>query len=301
MPTGLDTVYEELKRLQLEGVDRVFIDDSTIELLIPKEPQVKSPAPITDPIDLQSAVNSGTEPKPQSKTKAPARKAPTPASTLPEAPTIDLPNGDASTQMQWLQEHVEQSNICKQQLRTDEHIVFGNGSLNADIFFCGEAPSEEEAKAGQPFLGKPGELLTKILKAMGLSREAVYMTNIMKWRPKHNKPYGNRPPTQAEMDYCRPFLKAQIEIVQPKVIIGLGNATVPGMLGPDPNRKAANMRGTWQSFEGFPLIFTYQPSYLLFNDTPKTKRIAWEDMLKAMEKIGLPISDKQRGYFLPKQ
>jgi DNA polymerase len=135
---------------------------------------------------------------------------------------------------------------------------------------------------------------------MGLKRDAVYMTNIMKWRPKHHKPYGNRPPTQEEMEYCLPFLKAQIQIVQPKVIIGLGNSTVPGLLGPNPDRTMASMRGTWQSFEGIPLIFTYHPSYLLFNDTMKTKRAAWEDMLKAMEKVGLPISAKQKGYFLPK-
>jgi DNA polymerase len=135
---------------------------------------------------------------------------------------------------------------------------------------------------------------------MGLDRESVYMTNILKWRPEHDKPYGNRPPTQEEMNFCLPYLKAQIEIVQPKVIIGLGNATVPGLLGPDPSRKMASMRGTWQTFEGTPLIFTFQPAYLLFNDTMKTKRMAWEDMLKAMEKAGLPISEKQKGFFLPK-
>ena len=88
--------------------------------------------------------------------------------------------------------------------------------------------------------------------------------------------------------------------MQPKVIIALGNATVPGLLGPSPNRKMATLRGTWQSFAGTPLLFTFQPSYLLLNDTMKTKRMAWEDMLKAMEKVGLPISAKQRSYFLPK-
>lgn len=300
MPTGLDAVYEELKRLQLEGMDRVFIEDSTMALLTPAP---EAPQPIAPPepaIDLQAAVNSGREPGVPAPKVTPRKKAPPTVAPIPQAPTINLPDGDAATQMQWLKEQVESSTTCKEQLRQDEQLVFGDGSLDADIFYCGEAPGEDEAELGSPFQGEPGKLLTKILGAMGLSRDAVYMTNIMKWRPKHNKPYGNRPPTQEEIEYCLPYLKAQIEIVKPKVIIALGNATVPGLLGADANQKIATIRGTWKSFEGTPLIFTYQPSYLLFNDTPKTKRLAWEDMLQAMEKVGLPISDKQRGYFLPK-
>lgn len=303
MSIGLDAVYEELKRLQLEGMDRVFIEDSTMALLTPIAapiaPPIAPPAPV---IDLQAAMNSGHKPTSEPTPKAaPRKKKAIPTTTpLPNAPTIELPEGVAATQMQWLKEQVENSPVCNEHLRKSEKVVFGEGALDADIFYCGEAPGEEEAEVGSPFQGKSGELLTKILGAMGLSRKAVYMTNIMKWRPEHDKPYGNRPPTQEEMNFCLPYLKAQIEIVKPKVIIGLGNAAVPGLLGADPGRKMASIRGTWQTFEGIPLIFTFQPSYLLFNDTMKTKRMAWEDMLKAMEKVGLPISEKQQGYFLPK-
>ena len=300
MSTGLDAVYEELKRLQLEGMDRVFIEDSTIALLIPGPLASQPVAPPAQAIDLQAAVNSGSEVNLPEPKVAPRKKALATAAPFPGAPTINLPGGDAATQMQWLKKQVESSTTCKEQLRQDEKIVFGNGALDADIFYCGEAPGEDEAELGSPFQGEPGKLLTKILGAMGLSREAVYMTNIMKWRPKHNKPYGNRPPTQGEMEFCLPYLKAQIEIVKPKVIIALGNATVPGLLGADSQHKIATIRGTLKSFEGTPLIFTYQPSYLLFNNTPKSKRLAWEDMLQAMEQVGLPISDKQRSYFLPK-
>jgi uracil-DNA glycosylase family 4 len=304
MSTGLDAVYEELKRLQLGGMERVFIQDSTLALLTPAKPPVApaaaTPAGATPAIDLQAAVQSGAKPEAAAPTRAPQKTAVAKRTALPEAPTITLPDGDASSRMQWLKEQVETAPVCREHLRTNEQIVFGQGAVDADIFYCGDAPGEEEAASGTPFVGKSGVLLSKILKAMGLDRESVYMTNIMKWRPEHHKPYGNRPPTQAEMDFCLPYLKAQIEIVQPKVIIGLGNATVPGLLGPNPNRKMAAIRGTWQSFEGTPLIFTFQPSYLLFNDTMKTKRMAWEDMLKAMEKIGLPISEKQHSYFLPK-
>jgi DNA polymerase len=300
MSTGLDAVYEELKRLQLEGMDRVFIEDRTMALLTPAPAPTPPAAAPVQAIDLQSAVNSGHKPSAPVPKVAPRKKTPPITIPLPEAPTIKLPDGDASTRMQWLEEQVKNSPVCNEHLRKNEKVVFGSGAIDADIFYCGEAPSEEEAEVGSPFQGESGELLSKILGAMGLSREAVYMTNILKWRPEHDKPYGNRPPTQEEMEFCLPYLKAQIEIVQPKVIIGLGNATVPGLLGPDPNRKMATIRGSWQSFGDIPLIFTFQPSYLLFNDTMKTKRMAWEDMLKAMEKIGLPISEKQRGYFLPK-
>jgi DNA polymerase len=300
MSTGLDAVYEEIKRLKLEGMDRVFIADSTMALLTP----VATPSPPRSvnnsaaKIDLQAAVNSGPKPpvpEPQFNKRTPATK-----TTVPSVPPIiQLPDGDATTQMQWLEAQVKASKFIKQQIREDDHIVFGSGVLDADVLYCGEAPNEEEAKRGKPFQGESGELLTKILRAMGLSREAVYMTNILKWRPQHDKPYGNRPPTQKEMDYCLPYLKAQIEIIQPKVIIGLGNATILGLLSAEPNHKMAAIRGHWQEFEGIPLIFTFQPSYLLFNDTMKTKRMVWEDMLKVMKKIDLPISDKQLGYFLP--
>lgn len=302
MSTGLDAVYEELKRLQLEGMDRVFIEDRTMALLTPTPPVATAPAPTpAQPIDLQSAIDSSPKPTRPEPKISPQKRATEPTRSLPDTPTIELPAGDASSQMQWLKEQISNSPTCNELLRKDEQIVFGSGALDADVFYCGEAPGEEEAEVGRPFQGEAGKLLDKILSAMGLNREAVYMTNVLKWRPQHNKPYGNRPPTQEEMEYCLPYLKAQIAIVRPKVIIGLGNATVPGLLGPDPNRKMASIRGTWQTFEGIPLIFTFQPSYLLFNDTMKTKRMAWEDMLKAMEKIDLPVSEKQRGYFLPKQ
>ena len=97
-----------------------------------------------------------------------------------------------------------------------------------------------------------------------------------------------------------PYLKAQIEIVQPKVIVALGNTAVTGLLGHDPNRKLGQVRGHWHEFDGTPMMISFHPSYLLRNDTMKTKRMAWEDMLKVMEQVGMPINEKQQGYFLPK-
>ena len=113
--------------------------------------------------------------------------------------------------------------VCKEHLIDDGKIVFGNGSPQADVLFCGEAPNADEAQAGEASAGKSGQLLTKIISAMGLSSENVFITNIVKWRPEHDKPYGNRPPTLEEMRFCLPYLKAQIKIIQPKVIVALGN------------------------------------------------------------------------------
>lgn len=132
---------------------------------------------------------------------------------------------------------------------------------------------------------------------MGLKREDVYISNIMNWRPEVSTPFGNRPPTQEEMTFCLPYLKAQLEIVQPKVIVALGATAVNGLLGANKNRKMGDVRGQWFEFQNLPLMITFHPSYLLRNDTLRTKRLVWEDMLKVMERLNLSISNKQRAFF----
>lgn len=303
---AVQAIHTELKRLQSEGIDRVFLDDDTLRLI--KQPKEDAPPLRAAPQKLNSALASlGTE----SSAAQPVAKS-TPTATQPtaapshikplpdQAPAIELPNGDAATRMAWLRERVEGCETCKEHLSEFGKIVFGEGNPEADIFFCGEAPGADEEKKGEPFVGAAGQLLTKIIGAMGLKRDDVYIGNILKWRPEHDKPYGNRPPTLEEMNFCLPYLKAQIEIVQPKVIVALGNTAVTGLLGHDPNRRLGQVRGQWHEFDGTPLMISFHPSYLLRNDTMKTKRMAWEDMLKVMEKVGMPINEKQQGYFLPK-
>jgi len=301
----MEAIANELRRLQREGVDRVFVEDDTMRLLAPRKetrsaPEVASaspPAPRADLGDLRELVKDGPK-KEAAPAKAAAKKSEAPP--LPDAPVIELPSGDAATRLDWLRERVLGCDVCQAKLNEGGKIVFGTGSPEADIFFCGEAPGADEELAGEPFVGKAGQLLTKIISAMGLSRESVYIANILKWRPQHDKPYGNRPPTEDEMRYCLPYLRAQIEIIRPKVIVALGSSAVAGLLGPDPDRKLGKVRGTWASFGETPVIITFHPSYLLRNGTLKTKRMAWEDMLQVMEKCGLDISEKQRGFFLPK-
>jgi len=176
-------------------------------------------------------------------------------------------------------------------------VVFGVGNVNADIMFVGEAPGADEDVQGEPFVGAAGQLLTKIIQATGQSRDTVYIANILKCRPDMppGAP-GNRKPTTDEMKTCIPYLLEQIQIIRPKVIIALGATAVEGLFGkPIPITK---QRGTWMTFRDIPVMPTFHPAYLLRNQAPSEKRKVWEDMLAVMERVGLPISEKQRGYFL---
>lgn len=287
MHVGLSLIRQELKRLQAEGVDHVYVGDSTLEQMI----QASADRPATKSKQATVGDLSSVPIQPvDAKKKNP----------FPAAPVLQLPEGSQSEQMQWLRQTVLDCPTCREHSGATGKVVFGEGAVEADLFFCGDAPGEDEARSGRPFVDKAGELLEKIISAMGLPRDQVYMANIMKWRPEHDKPFGNRSPTAEEMSFCLPYLQAQIKIVQPKVLIALGNTAISGLLGPDPARRMGAIRGTWQTLEGTPLMATYHPSYLLRRDDSATKRQAWEDMLEVMEKVGLPISQRQRAYFLPK-
>lgn len=217
--------------------------------------------------------------------------------TFPPPPELKLPEGTPERRLQWLREQLMTCAESLSHVAADNQLVFGKGNPQADLFFVGEAPGAEEAACGEPFVGPAGELLDKMIKAMGLQRDHVYIANILTWRPEHDKPTGNRPPTLKEMEFCLPYLKAQIEIVSPKVLVALGNSAVNGLLGPDPKRRLTEIRGHWHTFADVPLMVTFHPAYLLQNNTNRTKRMAWEDLLAVMERLKMPISERQRGYF----
>lgn len=189
--------------------------------------------------------------------------------------------------------------VCNAHVKPGKKVVFGIGNLSAKIFFCGEAPGADEEIQGVPFVGRAGQLLTKIISAMGLKREEVYIGNIMNWRPEMPTSRGNRPPTSEEMAYCLPYLEAQIAIVRPQVVVALGKTAVNGLLGEDPNRKMGAIRGKWSKFGESDLMITYHPSFLLqYGNNNTMKRLVWEDMMAVMERVGIPVSEKQRNYFL---
>ena len=185
---------------------------------------------------------------------------------------------------------------CGHLAKSRKNVVFGVGSIDAELMFVGEAPGADEDAQGEPFVGAAGQLLTKIIQAMGLTRQTVYIANILKCRPDTpGQSYGNRKPTLEEMQTCIPYLQAQIDLIKPKVMVALGGTATEGLLGLGGIMK---LRGNWQTYRGIPVMPTYHPSYLLRNQAPTEKRRVWEDMMQVMEKIGLPISEKQRGYFL---
>jgi DNA polymerase len=187
---------------------------------------------------------------------------------------------------------------CAHLAAARKNVVFGVGDTSARLMFIGEAPGSDEDEQGEPFVGKAGQLLTRILKAMGLSRQSVFIANILKCRPDTpGQASGNRKPTPQEMATCIPYLHRQIDLIGPQVIVALGATALEGLLGKT-DVGITRLRGHWRVFRGIPLMPTYHPAYLLRNQSQREKRKVWEDMLEVMAKLGLPISDKQRNYFL---
>lgn len=196
-----------------------------------------------------------------------------------------------------LRERVLPCRKCEHLANSRQTVVFGVGSARAELMFVGEAPGADEDAQGEPFVGKAGQLLTRIIQTMGLSRETVYIANILKCRPDTpGQTSGNRKPTPGEMVTCLPYLIEQIDIIQPKVLVALGVTAIEGLIGK--TEGISRLRGRWLEFRGTPLMPTYHPAYLLRNQAPSEKRKVWEDMLQVMERLGLPISEKQRGFFL---
>jgi DNA polymerase len=163
------------------------------------------------------------------------------------------------------------------------NIVFGVGSPRASLMFIGEGPGYDEDRQGIPFVGAAGKLLTRIIEAMQLSREAVYIANIVKCRPP-----GNRNPQQDEVAACLPFLKRQIESVRPQWICVLGKVAAQTLL--DTQAPISSMRGRWHEFNGIPVMPTYHPAYLLRN--PDGKKAVWSDMQLVMKAMGIRLNKK---------
>jgi uracil-DNA glycosylase len=186
---------------------------------------------------------------------------------------------------------------CPNLAGSRKNVVFGVGDIHSALMFVGEAPGADEDQQGEPFVGAAGQLLTRIIKTMGFGRENVYIANILKCRPDTpGQMSGNRKPTADEMKTCLPYLLEQINLIRPKVIVALGATAIEGLLGKTDG--IGKLRGRFQVFRDIPLMPTFHPAYLLRNQALSEKRKVWEDMLQVMEKLNLPITEKQRGYFL---
>jgi len=158
--------------------------------------------------------------------------------------------------------------------KTRTNLVFGVGNSMAKLMFAGEAPGRDEDLQGEPFVGRAGQLLTKIIEAIGMKRSDVYIANVLKCRPP-----GNRNPLPEEIDLCMPYLIKQIEIIQPKVLCALGTFAAQTLL----STKAAvgTLRGKFHEYKGIPMMVTYHPAYLLRNPNDKAK--VWDDMKKVRD------------------
>ncbi|NKB23335.1 MAG: uracil-DNA glycosylase [Kiritimatiellae bacterium] len=169
--------------------------------------------------------------------------------------------------------------LCETRNRT----VPGQGNPSSDIMFIGEGPGADEDRQGLAFVGRAGKLLTKIIDAMGYTRDQVFIGNIVKCRPP-----GNRTPLPEEMKACMPYLKEQIALLKPKAIVCLGATAVKGLF--DPKIGITKLRGQWMSFEGIDTMPTYHPAYLLRN--PSKKADVWADMKTVLERLGRPVPEK---------
>lgn len=169
---------------------------------------------------------------------------------------------------------------CGELSRCRHSVVFGVGSPHAEIMFVGEAPGRDEDMQGEPFVGRAGELLTKIIAAMGFKREDVYIANVLKCRPPEN-----RTPFPDEVTNCLPYLLSQIELIKPKMIVALGATAVRALL--DVQIGITKMRGHWYTFRDIPIMPTFHPAYLLRN--PAAKKEVWDDMKAVLEKLGRQV------------
>jgi DNA polymerase len=271
--SALDHVHTTLAELREHGVELRASAASLARLAATPTSAVPAPAPLPAP-------------SPVVETR--------PLSRPPAAPV-----GAKAEQLAALRGPVLACTLCPHLVKSRTQVVFGVGNPEAEVMFVGEAPGEDEDLQGEPFVGKAGQLLTKIIVAMGFNREEVYIANVLKCRPDMPAgESGNRKPKPAEMQTCLPYLRQQIDIIQPRALVALGATAMEGLLGA--SEPMAKLRGRWHDFHGIPLMATYHPAYLLRNQSLTEKRKVWEDMLLVLERLEKPISDKQRGYFLSK-
>ncbi len=297
MSRPVDVLLEFLDAEQTRGVTHVHLDEGAREGLR----------------EVYNKVKSGGTP---TASKAVANPRPTAPARTPEAvkiPLEDVPEAFASApaalsiegsskaeQLASLRQQAENWKPATSLGTLRDVMVFATGNPDARVMLVGEAPGYQEEREREPFVGPAGQKLNDILKAMGLPRDEVYISNIVKFRPATpRQTTNNRKPTPEEMAACLPFVRAEIGIVKPECVVALGGTAAEGLLGLAGS--VTSMRGPWHDFEGMPVRVTYHPSYLLQSGGGNSvKRQVWEDMLAVMEKLALPISEKQRGYFLPK-
>lgn len=264
--------------------------------------EASSPVPIPSPVAAAPRVRTSEAvgvAKPAAAVEVPVRvRATAPErDPVPEPPVLELPKGDRAGRWAALRAHLEACPEARRRRAKSAPPLVGHGSLEPDVLFVGEHPDEHEEAGEGPFSGPAGELLSKALRAMGLAPDRVHVTHVVRWRPLLPSRLGSRPPTAREIAYCLPYLRAQVEILAPKVVVAMGGVSLNALADADSPLRITQERGVWREVLGVPLLPTYLPSYLLRNPSSKVKREFWEDLLSVMGRLGLPISERQRGFY----
>ena len=263
----LKEIFFQTKRLisacEEMGLEPPMLPVGALDFM--EKPVTKNPALPSEP--------SGTSRKADPEISALEIPAPETQTIKPASPSFDS--------LEDLRAHMGDCRRCDLH-NGRKHMVFGEGNPKARLVFVGEGPGVDEDREGRPFVGKSGQLLTRIIEnGMGITRDMVYICNVVKCHPP-----GNRDPKPDEIKVCLPFLKAQLSIIGPDVICALGRVACQALMGSD--FKITRDRGQWRTYEGIPLMSTFHPAYLLRNAA--AKRPVWDDVKSIMSKLGLEVT-----------
>ena len=289
---ALTLLRANLDQLRSSGRTRVALDAHGREALrhLVREP-------------LTTRANAGPKRVFEQPAPLPPPSPTTPPPVVASQDLIEVPGSSVEEKLAYLAAMAEDDPKPRSLGTLRNTMVFAVGNPQSEVMFIGEAPGADEERQREPFVGPAGQLLTKIIAAMGAKREDVYISNICKFRPStgDDQGSGNRQPTKDEMNMCLPYIRTEISLIRPRVIVALGATASMGLGIEGP---VGRLRGKFQSFDGVPVMITYHPSYLLRQEAEgrgnEAKRAVWEDLLQVMEHLGWPISEKQRGYFKPK-
>jgi len=285
---------ESLQRAGVEQLPREFAANVAWAMPTTAPQQsvtAETPATSPTPTSCTPAPNAPPNPSPRPSV-SPSFVMPRAAATTPSAPLslsqpypCDFPDATSARQqlLDDLNNEVRGCKLCRELACTRKQTVFGIGSAKPRVVFFGEAPGADEDRQGEPFVGRAGQLLTKIIEACGWQRSDVYIMNVLKCRPPEN-----RNPSPSETDNCRPFFERQLEILRPEYIVCVG--TVPAQALLETAESVGKLRGRFHRYRDSTVLVTYHPSYLLRN--PSAKKHVWDDMQLLLKKMGLPIPGK---------
>ncbi len=264
MPDLVEQVIEHLEYSRTRGEKYVSLSLANVQYLFPNRNKSPSPEP---------SVKVAPKPVPKKRRPDGDSEAGTNSSTTASTDSFDEPNLNVSLpELAQVVSHCNRCRLCHSRTRT----VFGVGTEKASLMFIGDGPTHKDEQSGTPFSDNSGELLNRMIEAMGFSRDEVYLTNVIKCSPPIK-----RPPGDDEVPSCFPYLKREIELIQPRVIVLLGPVPVKALID---KQGISKVRGKWQSFNGIDCMPTYHPSYLL--RMPAAKRDVWEDLKAVMRKLG---------------